>query len=45
MLVNNFRSSAKKSFLQVMTSDKSLINSRNNNGPKLDPCGTPDVTV
>ena len=28
----------------LMQSDISLINSTNNSGPRIDPCGTPEVT-
>ena len=38
-------SSAKSLTVGVVFSDKSLIYSKKNRGPKMDPCGTPALTV
>jgi hypothetical protein len=39
------RVSAKSLIGQFTSSTISLINMRNNKGPKMDPCGTPALTV
>lgn len=43
IFVNNFRSSANINLKQYNESDKPLIDRRNNSGPRLDPCRTPEV--
>ena len=37
-------SSAKSLTVEVIFSDKSLIYTKKNRGPKMDPCGTPALT-
>ena len=43
IFINIFKSSAKTNFSQLSSKQRSFIKSKNNRGPKLDPCETPKL--